>query len=37
MLLAPVASFRYAWPLFLLLPISFITVWHSDDHEQLSP
>ena len=37
MLLAPVASFRYAWPLFLLLPISFITVWHSDDYEQLSP
>lgn len=37
MLLAPVASFRYAWPLFLLLPISFITVWHSDDQEQLSP
>lgn len=35
MLLAPVASFRYAWPLFLLLPLSFITVWYSDEQEKL--
>ena len=36
MLLAPVASFRYAWPLFLLLPLSLIAVWHSDEQEKLS-
>lgn len=36
MLLAPVASIRYAWPLFLLLPLSFIAVWHSDKQEKSS-
>jgi len=36
MLLAPVPSIRYAWPLFLLLPLSFVTVWHSDEQEKLS-
>ena len=36
MLLAPMASFRYAWPLFLLLPLSFIAVWYSDEQEKLS-
>ncbi len=34
MLLSPMASFRYSWPLFLLLPISFIAVWHSNDISQ---
>lgn len=36
MMLSPMASFRYSWPLFLLLPISFITVWYSKETEKLS-
>lgn len=31
MLLSPIASFRYSWPLFLLLPISFIGIWGSNE------
>jgi len=34
MLLAPMASFRYAWPLSLLLPLGFIAVWYSDEQEK---
>lgn len=27
MILSPIASFRYSWPFFLLLPITFIGIW----------
>lgn len=31
MLLSPMASYRYSWPFFLLLPISFVAVWYSGE------
>lgn len=36
MLLSPMASYRYSWPFFLLLPISFIAVWYSEEQKKLS-
>ncbi len=27
MMLSPIASFRYSWPFFLLLPIAFVGIW----------
>ncbi len=27
MLLSPMSSFRYSWPLYLMLPIAFIAIW----------
>lgn len=31
MLLSPMSSFRYAWPLYLILPISFIGLWGQNE------
>ena len=33
MLLSPMASYRYSWPLFLLLPIGFTAIWCADKKE----
>ena len=27
MILSPIASFRYSWPYFLMLPLCFIAIW----------
>ena len=27
MMLSPIASFRYSWPFYLLLPLTFIGIW----------
>lgn len=34
MLLSPMASYRYSWPLFLLFPISFIAIWYSGNKSE---
>lgn len=31
MILSPIASFRYSWPFFLLLPITFIGIWGKNE------
>ena len=27
MMLSPIASFRYSWPFYLILPLAFIGIW----------
>ncbi len=35
MILSPMASFRYSWPFFLVLPISFVGIWGNNELKKI--
>ncbi len=36
MILSPIASFRYSWPLYLMLPLAFLAIWGDTQPQTLN-